>query len=134
MQWMNDFTLSIDEVKANYYEFIDNRLQANRGFNEHIFFEHYYFDYVVNWIKRDFRVSYTLAIKQLLKSKFEYKKYLKDLETAERFYKECLLRSENEYENKTPYIDNEPFPLSLDLRAYDAARFLEYKDYSSFLY
>ena len=27
MQWMDDFTLSIDEVKSNYYEFIDNRFK-----------------------------------------------------------------------------------------------------------
>ena len=109
-------------------EFIDNRLQANRGFDEFFFFKRYYFDYVINWIKRDFRVSYKIAIKQLLKSNFEYNKYLKNFETAEAFYKECLMRSEKEYENKTPYIDNEPFPLSLDLNACDAARFLRYTD------
>ncbi len=116
--------LNIDALN----QFIDDRLQANRGFDEYFFFKRYYFDYVINWIKRDFRVSYTLAIKQLLKSNFEYNKYLKDFDTAEVFYKECLLRSEKEYDNKTPYIDNEPFPLSLDLRAYDAARFLTYTD------
>ena len=109
-------------------EFIDNRLQANRGFDEFFFFKRYYFDYVINWIKRDFRVSYKIAIKQLLKSNFEYNKYLKNFETAEAFYKECLMRSEKEYENKTPYIDNEPFPLSLDLNSCDAARFLRYTD------
>lgn len=109
-------------------EFINNRLQANRGFDEFFFFKRYYFDYVINWIKREFRVSYKIAIKQLLKSNFEYNKYLKDFDTAEGFYKECLLRSEKEYENKTPYIDNEPFPLSLDLNSCDAARFLKYAD------
>ena len=109
-------------------EFIDNKLQANRGFDEFFFFKRYYFDYVINWIKRDFRVSYKIAIKQLLKSNFEYNKYLKSFETAEAFYKECLMRSEKEYENKTPYIDNEPFPLSLDLNSCDAARFLRYTD------
>lgn len=109
-------------------EFIDNRLQANRGFDELFFFKRYYFDYVINWIKRDFRVSYKIAIKQLLKSNFEYNKYLKNFETAEAFYKECLMRSEKEYENKTHYIDNEPFPLSLDLNSCDAARFLRYTD------
>lgn len=109
-------------------EFINNRLQANRGFDEFFFFKRYYFDYVINCIKREFRVSYKIAIKQLLKSNFEYNKYLKDFDTAEGFYKECLLRSEKEYENKTPYIDNEPFPLSLDLNSCDAARFLKYAD------
>lgn len=116
--------LNIDALN----QFIDDKLQANRGFDEYFFFKRYYFDYVINRIKRDFRVSYKIAIKQLLKSKFEYNKYLKDFDTAETFYKECLLRSEKEYENKTPYIDNEPFPLSTDYSALDAARFLRYSE------
>ncbi len=108
--------------------FIDDRLSAYTGYDEYWFFRRYPFDYVINFIKRDFRVSYQTAIKQLLKSNFQYKKYLKDYDTAEAFYKQCLLRSEKEYGNKIPYIENEPFPLSPDLSAFDAARFLKYTD------
>lgn len=109
-------------------QFIKEAFNENHGFDEGFFFKCYYFDYLINWIKREFRVSYTLVIKQLLKSNFEYNKYLKDRETAEAFYKECLLRSEKEYDSKTPYIENEPFPLSTDFRAYDAARFLTFQE------
>ena len=136
IQLENQITLSkaeklADKIMLNIdslNQFIDEKLQANRGFDEYFFFKRYYFDYVINWIKRDFRVSYKVAIKQLLKSKFEYNKYLKDFDNAEAFYKECLLRSEKEYENKTPYIDNEPFPLSTDFSAIDASRFLRYSE------
>ncbi len=82
------------------------------------------FDYIINSIKRYFEVSYKLAIKQLLKSNFEYTKYLKDYETSEQFYFECLKRSEVEYQSKTVYIDDEPFPLSVDFKPYDAARLI----------
>lgn len=109
-------------------EFIEDKFKDNKNMDKDFFFRRYYFDYYVNWIKREFEVSYKLVLKQLLKSNFEYVKYLKDYETSEKFYFECLKRSEEEYQSKTTYNEDEPFPLAVDFKPYDSARFINFPD------
>ena len=89
------------------------------------FFKVYEFDYLINWIKREFRVSYKLAIQQLLKSNFKYKAYFNDYDEAEKFYCDCLKKSEQQYDTKTVYLNGEPFPEPIDFRRYDAAMLSE---------
>lgn len=78
------------------------------------FFTNYDFSYVVNEIKRVFRVGYKLAIKKLFEVKFEYCVFFDSIEEAENFYLACLKKYDERYKNKA--INGEPEPLPTSFR------------------
>ena len=106
-------------------------LKRNRAFfpsvspidKEHpdFFFTNYDFSYVINEIKRVFRISYKLAIKKLFESDFEYLVYFESIEQAEEFYFQCLKRHDKEYQDKITYLNGEPEPLPLSFRGHDSS-------------
>lgn len=85
------------------------------------FFNNYDFSYVINEIKRVFRISYKLAIKKLFETDFEYLVYFESSAQAEEFYFQCLKRHDKEYQNKITYLNGEPEPLPLSFRGHDSS-------------
>lgn len=85
------------------------------------FFKNYDFSYVINEIKRVFRVSYKLAIKKLFETEFEYLVYFESIEQAEEFYFQCIKRHNKEYQDKITYLNGEPEPLPLSFRGHDSS-------------
>lgn len=106
-------------------------LKRNRAFfpsvspidkeNSDFFFTNYDFSYVINEIKRVFRISYKLAIKKLFESDFEYLVYFESIEQAEEFYFQCLKHHDKEYQDKITYLNGEPEPLPLSFRGHDSS-------------
>ena len=67
-------------------------------------------------------MSYSLALKQLLKSNFEYSYFFDNYKEAEEFYFKCLKRNDKELAEKITYRNGEPEPLSWDLIGIDASK------------
>ena len=84
------------------------------------FFKNYDFSYIINEIKRAFRVGYELAIKTLFETDFEYLIYFDNIEQATQFYFVCLKRHDEEYQDKIVYLNGEPEPLPSAFRGYDS--------------
>ena len=85
------------------------------------FFKNYDFSYVINEIKRVFRISYKLAIKKLFETDFEYLVYFENTEQAENFYFQCLKQHDKEYQDKITYLNGEPEPLPSSFKGHDAS-------------
>ena len=90
--------------------------------DKELFLKNYDLSFIVNRIKHIFNVSYSLALKQLLKSSFEYSKFFDNYEEAENFYFECLKRHDKEYADKITYRNGEPEPLPWDYIGIDASK------------
>lgn len=106
------------EMKKGTFQRFSNISKKDKEF----FLRHYDLSYPVNRIKRDFNVSYSLALKQLLKSNFEYSYFFDNYKEAEEFYFECLKRNDKELAEKITYRNGEPEPLSWDLIGIDASK------------
>lgn len=85
--------------------------------DKEIFLRNYDFSYIVNEIKRVFRVGDKLAIKKLFEIKFEYCIFFDSIEEAESFYFDCLKRFNDNYKNKP--INGEPESLPTSFRGED---------------
>lgn len=122
-QFAEDIMIPVDSVnryldmkKGTFQRFSDITLDE-----KDFFFKHYDLSFPVNRIKRDFNVSYSFALKQLLKSNFEYSYFFENYEEAESFYFECLRRNDNELAEKTTYRNGEPEPLPWGYIGIDAS-------------
>lgn len=91
------------------------------------FLENYDFSYVVNEIKRVFRVGYKLAIKKLFEIKFEYCAFFCNVEEAENFYFACLKKYDERYKNKAITGEPEPLPTSFRGRNFEIMQSLDLK-------
>lgn len=78
------------------------------------YFEVLRFDSIINDIKHDFYIDYRTAIKKLLESDWDNKNLFDDYNEAEAFYLECLKKHDEEYEDKTKWLNGEPNPLPWD--------------------
>lgn len=96
---------SVSPIDKNYSDF---------------FFKNYDFAYIVNEIKRAFKVGYELAIRKLFETDFEYLIYFDSIEQAIQFYFTCLKRHGEEYQDKIVYLNGEPEPLPNAFRGYDS--------------
>lgn len=92
------------------------------------FLENYDFSYVVNEIKRVFRVGYKLAIKKLFEIKFEYCAFFSNVEEAENFYFACLKKYDERYKNKAINGEPEPLPTSFRGRNFEIIQSLDSKE------
>lgn len=113
-----DYVNKYLEAKKGTFQRFSNITKKDKKF----FLRHYDLSYPVNRIKRDFNVSYSIALKQLLKSDFEYSYFFDNYKEAEEFYFECLKRNDKELAEKITYRNGEPEPLSWDWIGIDAAK------------